>query len=383
MQHPKYNENLAKFRRRKLNKVAFGIACLACAGGAHASVTLYGLIDAGITYTNNQKGSSNFQTASSIMQGDAWGLRITEDLGGGLSTIAVLESGFVLFDGTSMQGGREFGRQAYVGLTNPWGTLTFGRQYDLVADFVIPVSSVPYLGVYSGHLADNDNLQHTFRENNAVKYTSPNYRGFSFGTVYAFGNQPGEFANNRAWNVGAGYKNGPFSIAAAYERLSGPAGNTTGAVGASGTSGSDYPSLPALFETGTVTGQQIAVASGNYQIGKFTAGASYSHVRFDVTTSPINVDNFEIFGTFAATPSLFLTTALAQTNVKIVDTGTKPKYRQLSAAIDYFLSKRTDVYTLASFQHALGDAQVANLYSLPASSTKNQVAVRIGLRHKF
>jgi GBP family porin len=366
-----------------LNKVAFGIACLACAGGAHASVTLYGLIDAGITYTNNQKGSSNFQTASSIMQGDAWGLRITEDLGGGLSTVAVLESGFVLFDGTYMQGGREFGRQAYVGLTNPWGTLTVGRQYDLVADFVIPVSSVPYLGVYSGHLADNDNLQHTFRQNNSVKYISPNYRGFSFGTVYAFGNQAGEFANNRAWNVGAGYKNGPFSIAAAYERLSGPAGNTTGAVGASGTSGSDYPSLPALFETGTITRQQIAVVSSNYQIGKFTAGTSYSHVRFDVTTSPINVDNFEIFGTFAATPSLFFTTALAQTNVKIVDKGAKPKYRQLSAAIDYFLSKRTDVYTLASFQHALGDAQVANLYSLPASATKNQIAVRIGLRHKF
>jgi GBP family porin len=55
----------------KLNKAAFGIACLVCAGGAHASVTLYGLINAGITYTNHQKGSSNFQASSSVLQDDA------------------------------------------------------------------------------------------------------------------------------------------------------------------------------------------------------------------------------------------------------------------------------------------------------------------------
>lgn len=366
-----------------MKKIAFGVACLALTGAAQASVTLYGLIDAGLTYTNNQKGSANWQTTSSVLQGDAWGLRVTEDLGGGLKSVAVLESGFNLFDGTFMQGGREFGRQAYVGLSNQWGTVSVGRQYDLIADFVIPVSSVPYLGVYSGHIQDNDNLQHTFRLNNAVKYISPTYGGFSFGGVYAFSNQAGAFANNRAWNVAASYKNGPIAIAAAYEHLSNPAGNTTGAVGMSGTAGSDYPSLPALYETGTVLKQQIAVVSGNYQIGNFTLGGTYSHVRFDVTTSPVNVDNFEAFGSYAASPTLFLTVALAQSNVKLADSGKKPKYQQVSGTLDYFLSKRTDVYTSMSFQHASGDAKVANLYTLAPSSTHNQVAVRIGLRHKF
>ena len=74
-----------------MKKIAFGITCLAFTGAAHATVTLYGLIDAGLTYTNNQKGSSNWQTASSVMQGDAWGLRVTEDLGGGLTSVAVVE----------------------------------------------------------------------------------------------------------------------------------------------------------------------------------------------------------------------------------------------------------------------------------------------------
>lgn len=366
-----------------MKRMTIGIACLVVTGSAQASVTLYGLIDAGLTYTNNQKGSANWQTSSSVMQGDAWGLRVTEDLGGGLSTVAVIENGFNLFDGTFMQGGREFGRQAYIGLSNHYGTVTLGRQYDSIADFVIPVSSVPYLGVYSGHIQDNDNLQHTFRLSNTVKYISPNFRGFSFGGLYAFGNQAGAFATNRAWNVGASYKNGPLSIAAAYESLSQPAGNTTGAVGSSGGSGSDYPALPLLYEKGTVLKHQIAVASGNYVIGKITVGAAYSHVRFDMTTSPVTVNNFEVFGVFAASPALFLSLALAQSNVKLVDTGMEPKYKQVSSTIDYFLSKRTDVYTSVSYQHAGGDATVANLYSLPASSTPNQVAVRIGMRHKF
>lgn len=366
-----------------MKKVALGITCLALTGAAHADVTLYGLIDAGITYTNNQKGASNWQTASSVLQGDAWGLRSVEDLGGGLKSIAALESGFTLFDGTFMQGGRLFGRQAYVGLSNEWGTLTVGRQYDLIADFVIPVSSVPYLGVYSGHIQDNDNLQHTFRLNNAVKYISPDYAGFKFGGVYAFGNQAGAFATNRVWNVAAGYKHGPFSIAASYEYLGRPAGNTTGAVGMSGTTGSDYPPLPALYETGTIERQQIAAISGNYVVGKLTLGATYSHVRYDVTTSPVNVDNYELFSSYAFNPALYLTGAVSESTVKLVNTNQRPRYLTLSATLDYYLSKRTDVYTSASWQRAGGDAPNAALYSLTASSTTSQLAVRIGMRHHF
>src|ERR1700754_1749666 len=88
------------------------------AGAAHAksSVTLYGLIDAGLTYTNNQGGSHNFKMTSGAVNGSRWGLRGSEDLGGGLKAIFTLEDGFSIANGTFGQGGREFGRQAFVGL---------------------------------------------------------------------------------------------------------------------------------------------------------------------------------------------------------------------------------------------------------------------------
>ncbi len=57
-----------------------------------------------------------------------WGLRGVEGLGGGYSAVFTLESGFNVRDGSSGQGGRLFGRQAFVGLKAPYGTLAFGRQ---------------------------------------------------------------------------------------------------------------------------------------------------------------------------------------------------------------------------------------------------------------
>src|SRR5471032_203795 len=84
---------------------------------AQSSVTLYGILDAGFVYTNNSGGQKQYALNSGNVQGDRWGLRGTEDLGGGLSTIFVLEDGFSITKGTLGQGGDEFGRQAYVGVS--------------------------------------------------------------------------------------------------------------------------------------------------------------------------------------------------------------------------------------------------------------------------
>jgi predicted porin len=74
-------------------------AILSCGSAfGQSSVTLYGLMDAGITYTNNVVTSaghgSNVQFVSGSAQGDRWGLKGSEDLGGGLKAIFVLENGY-------------------------------------------------------------------------------------------------------------------------------------------------------------------------------------------------------------------------------------------------------------------------------------------------
>src|ERR1700744_1973060 len=118
------NSDLAKkcqhLWRSSMKKSLLALATLgAFAGAAHAqsSVTLYGIVDAGLQFVNNSGGHHLYQATSGNVQGSRWGLRGTEDLGGGLKAIFVLGNGFNIFSGKLGQGGDEFGPQAYVGLT--------------------------------------------------------------------------------------------------------------------------------------------------------------------------------------------------------------------------------------------------------------------------
>lgn len=149
-------------------------AALACqTASAQSSVTLYGLISSGIVYANSQKGAdhqghSTWQFASGPMQTPRWGMRGTEDLGGGLSAIFTLENGYSIGTGTLSQGGREFGRQAFVGLSsNTYGTVTLGRQYDEAVTLCIFESACQF-AAYGSHIGDSDNVFDSFRINNAV-----------------------------------------------------------------------------------------------------------------------------------------------------------------------------------------------------------------------
>ncbi|MFP3244770.1 MAG: porin, partial [Paraburkholderia sp.] len=76
---------------------------------AQSSVTLYGVIDEGFNYTSNVGGHAAYEMESGYAQGSRWGLKGTEDLGGGLKAIFQLENGFDANTGKLAEGGREFG----------------------------------------------------------------------------------------------------------------------------------------------------------------------------------------------------------------------------------------------------------------------------------
>src|SRR5580692_10025460 len=112
---------------KRLVYSTFCATSLAAVSVAHAqnSVTLYGVIDTGMAFVHNVanpsiKNANTNQVASvnSSLSGNRWGMRGSEDLGGGLGAIFQLESGFKPSTGTSSQGGRLFGRQAFVGLSD-------------------------------------------------------------------------------------------------------------------------------------------------------------------------------------------------------------------------------------------------------------------------
>lgn len=105
---------------------------------AQSSVTLYGLIDTGLVYTNNQGGHTNWQEVSSSKRNTVFGLKVSEDLGGGPHAIFELEQGFNLNNGSEAFPGDGFG-YASVGRRAKRRTVTFGRQFKVLNDLLGPV----------------------------------------------------------------------------------------------------------------------------------------------------------------------------------------------------------------------------------------------------
>src|SRR5579864_634625 len=130
-----------------MNKCLLGglLACTAMPALAQSSVTLYGIVDTGVEYVTHANTNGDSVVRMPGITGtlpSRWGLRGTEDLGGELSALFVLENGFNVRGGDLGQGGRLFGRQAWVGMKSAtWGTLSFGRQY-----------SMAYLGIQESDL---------------------------------------------------------------------------------------------------------------------------------------------------------------------------------------------------------------------------------------
>jgi GBP family porin len=62
-----------------------------------------------------------------------------------------------------------------------------------------------------------------------------------------------------------------------------------------------------------------------------------------------------------------------------------PKWHEVSVQTDYFLSKRTDLYVQASYQHisADGSGLTADISGQSASSNDQQIVVAVGMRHRF
>ncbi len=100
-----------------------------------SSVSIYGLMDLGVEYVNNVGATGSSLTRMPSNTGtlpSRLGFRGSEDLGGGLKAIFTLEMGLAPDQGTLGQGGRGFGRQSFVGLEGPWGSVTAGRQYSML-----------------------------------------------------------------------------------------------------------------------------------------------------------------------------------------------------------------------------------------------------------
>lgn len=368
-------------------------------GAAHAqsSVLLYGVIDAGISYVNHSKSATGsdklFKFDEGVPQGSRWGLRGTEDLGGGTKAIFVLENGFNVGTGALGQGGRLFGRQAWVGLSqNNVGSLTFGRQYTLTTDVLganFTAGSNTVAGNYAYHINDIDQLTSS-RIDNAVKFQSANYAGLSFGALYGFSNQtqfagtpgkpavggtPAVPATPSTYSFGLNYANGPYGLGAAYTNI-----RYAGKASIANFTSSELRSLRSYG------------VGGRYVIGHANLWALWTNTHLDpITGGGLTINNYEVGGKYMFTPAF--SAAAGYTYTRLSDT-IHGHYNQVNGALDYAFSKRTDVYLLAIYQDASGklangtplQAQIGtstSYFNTSGTGAQNQFAVRVGIRHKF
>ncbi|KQR77129.1 porin [Burkholderia sp. Leaf177] len=381
--------------------VLLSSSTIAC---AQSTVTLYGLIDEGVTMVNNSGGKHQYLVNSGIMQGNRWGMKGSEELGGGMKAIFRIEGGYDASTGKLGQGGLGFGRQAYVGLESTYGTVTFGRMYDSVVDFLGPLEAGTQWATSIGtHPGDIDNFNNSFRVNNAVKYASPTIHGFTFDGLYSLGGVSGDLSRNQIWSVGGQYASGPLVLSAAYINVRNPNvsyfGNSTSGTPNTTTSNA----VSAVYSGyGSAHTYQVAAAGGAYALGAATIGATYSNIKFyDLGSSYASAfsgrtatfNNVEANFKYQLTPALLLGLAYDYLCGTSVNGSSAAKYHQGMTGLDYFLSKRTDVYITAQYQHASGYganpagtgvvAVVAALPNVTASATQNQFAARVGIRHKF
>ncbi|BFG81557.1 porin [Paraburkholderia terrae] len=361
--------------------------CVCNVAHAQSSVTLYGIIDDGLTWSSNQGGHSAWQMQGSISQGNRWGMRGLEDLGGDWSALFRLENGFNVNTGALSQGGRLFGRLAYVGLSNTrYGTVTLGRQGEAIGDYIGQLSANGTLpgGILFPHPGDLDNNGIDFHLNNAVKYASPTIAGLTGVAIYSFGGVAGDFARTSAKSFALQYAYGGLQVVGAYTSIDHPAQAVPeGLWTASNTVDGNYGLAAGSYKV-------LGVGAG-YTFGAARISADWTHTQFgdlDPTLGAkigghVTFNIGEIVGSYMITPALQLGIAYSYTAGSVSQTGQAPRYQEADASVDYFLSKRTDVYASATYMHASGGA-VANLAPvLAASSSPNQVALRVGMRERF
>ncbi|AOI90667.1 porin [Burkholderia pseudomultivorans] len=404
---------------RMHRKLGFGVIGLTLMGvsevlHAQSSVTLYGTVDTGLTYVSNQQigsaagdvgGKSAWSMTTGNLAPTAFGIRGTEDLGGGTSAVFNLQNYFLSNNGGMFQANNLFDATAMVGLrSDRWGQLTAGRQFDSYTNALAPFAiSNNWAGPLGAHFGDIDNLNAAFNLNNSIQYQSPAFYGFSAGGTFSFGNQAGSFAKNRGWALAATWSHGPLSLGAGYLSLRNPLeaalGGSSAYIGelSCGQSPASYCALHDADELRTFG------VGGSYVLDKLAVSAALTRAtlvgsRYLVAVggpvSDVRFDTAELSGLYNVTPALQIGLGYSYTRADIRTKDANTNIHKLSLGGIYSLSKRTQLYAIGNFEKMSGVGlgldpasgafeNYAQLAYLGSANSSAQLAVSVGIKHNF
>ncbi|WP_211453193.1 porin [Collimonas antrihumi] len=387
------------------------------AAHAQTNVTVYGLLDSGVTYVNkiaaptaaNARGTgSRFSVDSGDLQQSRFGFKGVEDLGGGMKALFNLEGGFSVDTGASGQGGLVFGRTSTVGLSGNYGTVQLGRRKDFIDEVATYYSSVYDFGVFINGVHDN-NLDRVGgnRANNQIRYDTPLLKGLVLNATYGFGETAGSTSTGQSLGFGANYANGPFGIGFGYWQsklgtLSGGVntssdqGTTLGAgctpsYGHPGDTciktwmlGTSYKAGPwRVFGAWSKVLQPLATYGGNRAplAAKFVGAAGAAPFAAGGANNN-NTNVFDLGVDYSISDSLRLVSSVLQSRYEFVGSSTKGRLTQFNLGLDYAFSKRTDLYSYVANLRA-SDMYNPGITGGAPGADNSQTAFTVGLRHKF
>lgn len=386
------------------------LIALFCTGLVHAQsyMAVYGTVDMGLTLDKtspssaiNYSGGSSFGLISGGQSDNRIGFRGGEDLGGGTRVTFTLENAINLGNGTLDQGGRMFGRQAWLGLENKsLGYIRFGRQRNFADIYLSELTPFGPGDFSQAALGVSFGSAHAERLSNTIKIETVMMDGFRVGLGYSFSAQmpsaytqggalpmtPGDTenynfsttSNMRVVTTGVQYYNGPLYLTATYDAF--------------------YPN--AETAQGNFKPATSSIVGGMYDFNLFKLSAAYGLTKngwmnalqtvdglvqnssFDNTNSSIVFDNQVSVNSYMIgltlptneASDLFLSWQMGKPSTEMQQNSafTIAAQNVFSLGYSYKFTQLTNMYIFAGY---------ANNYSLVEGLTNT--AVGIGVRHRF
>jgi len=345
---------------------------IAIAQTASPGVTLYGLVSVGVGFIKG-----NDRSKVGFMEGygrsPRWGLRMSEDLGSGLKAGAVLESGFRMSTGVSSQGGRLFGRQAYLSLSSEqYGEIRMGRQvalHSVTSAYMNSTASATVIGPTYPYTTSSGLLFHVVeapRLDNTLQLISPRFYGLQTQFMYGF---TGENNEDLYRGIRLHYLDGPIDVSATFESSSvrNPAVQINGKSSANkliAFGGScDFAVMKLFAGYQQIKDMAAASAGRGSRIGPFTLAQPGGFI----------IKEFRAFTAGASIPVDAFTYATTFTRTRYRNAvGQSLDISRYGVAVMYRLSRRTEAYTALAFTG--GDLK---------SVIYEKRLGELGLRHRF
>jgi predicted porin len=325
------------------------------AAHAQSTVQLYGLVDAWAGSSKPLGSERAWTVGGGGMSTSYWGMRGTDDLGGGWRATFTLEDFFRPQNGRagSFDGEPFFGRSAEVGVGGPFGSVHLGRI--VTPYFVTTVVFNPFIDSYTFSPAvlqtylgvNGQGLVGGYAWNNAVAYRSPVLAGFNANVVYALGNQAGD-GNAHKWGGSVSYAGGPISVSVAFQ--SQPFDTTPG----------DFEAITPGFSRQTAV--QAALL---WDLNVVRFYGQYQRIANDISGADTTINGVQLG---LAVP-IGDEKALASYMHSKSSGGSHVSRSTLALGFDYNLSRRTDVYTAILAERA--------------TSLSSALTYGVGIRSRF